>query len=355
MEGFSRWRRRVPPLGLDSIGHHPTNTPSSHIPPSTHFPFSKGKAKQSSGLFADLCWMLKMSDIWSSIISQNADDDESSKSVPVPYIHPLVKRSASSLSVKSLEICTESLGSETGSDGFSSYPPSETGDMHEDDHREKDQQLCFDHGVEPRIVKHYNYDIVGKKSFPPPIPSLSSKDGSSLRIKTHRHNGILVLEAVSFPSQNNFVAQRKNGRLVLTFSSTEEDEVGEFEEEHESFGEEDKESEMNPCCEMEEAMNVLRLAVIMNKPICLTNRNPTWPKNFDDMVKLETEDKVEATIISPPLGQVLPPRMSSRLIPSSPLSTAAATSFMLTSTIGGNPINLCQRQQSFPIIINNNC
>ncbi|KAK8655235.1 hypothetical protein V6N13_107823 [Hibiscus sabdariffa] len=285
-------------------------------------------------------------DIWSSIISQKAED-ESSKSVPdpVPYVHPLVKRSASSLSEKSLEVCTESLGSETGSDGFSSYPPSESGDMQEDDPIEKDPQLehqkqerdtCFDHGDEPRIFKHYSYDV-GKKStdqhrsFPPPIPSLSRKDGASVRIKTHRDNGRLVLEAVSMPSQNNFVAQRQNGRLVLTFSSgTEEDEAGELEEGYESFGEEEKEA---PKLSIG-AMNVHRLAVMMNKPICLANRNPTWPKHFDDMVKLgeEKEDKVEfdPTTISPPLGQSLPPlppRVSGRPITSSPPPTAAATSF----------------------------
>ncbi|KAF2300385.1 hypothetical protein GH714_012692 [Hevea brasiliensis] len=50
-------------------------------------------------------------DIWSSILSQKAHEDN--KNLPPPYIHPLVKRSASSLSEKSLEICTESLGSET--------------------------------------------------------------------------------------------------------------------------------------------------------------------------------------------------------------------------------------------------
>ncbi|OMP03346.1 hypothetical protein CCACVL1_02472 [Corchorus capsularis] len=166
-------------------------------------------------------------DIWSSIISQQKAEEESSKSLPPPYIHPLVKRSASSLSEKSLEICTESLGSETGSDGFSSYPPSETGDM-EEDTKEEDQQLqqlqhqkpeslitSFD-AEEPRIVK---YDVSKKlssnRSFPPPIPSLSSRDGASLRMKTHRDNGRLVLEAVSVPSQNNFLAQRQDGRLSL--------------------------------------------------------------------------------------------------------------------------------------------
>ncbi|KAK8686021.1 hypothetical protein V6N13_125049 [Hibiscus sabdariffa] len=252
--------------------------------------------------------------VWSSILSRKVDA-ESSKSVPVSYIHPLVRRSASSLSEKSLEICTESLGSETGSDGFSSYlyPPSETGDMQEGDQREKDQQhqhqkqeriTCFDQGEEPRILKHYNYDVVKKptnhhRSFPPPIPSLSRKDGASLRIKTRRDNGRLVVEAVSMPSQNNFVAQRQNGRLVLTFSSTQEDEVRELEEEDDSFGEEEKLSIG--------AMNVHRLAVMVNK-----------------------EDKVEPTTISPPLGQSLrplPSRVSGKMITSSPPSMAAATSF----------------------------
>ncbi|XVF19611.1 hypothetical protein REPUB_Repub11eG0125600 [Reevesia pubescens] len=325
-------------------------------------------------------------DIWSSIISQKAEE-ESSKSVPPPYIHPLVQRSASSLSKKSLEICTESLGSETGSDGFSSYPPSETGDMEED--KEEDQELqpqkqervaqlsSFDE--EPRIVK-YNYDVAKKlssPSFPPPIPSLSLKDGARVRMKTHRDNGRLVLEAVSVPSQNNFLAQRQDGRLVLTFSNytpseaesevyevmNVEEEVKELEEleeefecfgeeEFESFGEEENESEIDDVeeeeeeseseiegvledrsCEMEHApklssvaMNVHRLAVMMNKPIWLASRNPTWPKNFDEIVKLgeEKQEKAETTT-PPPLAQSLPlrPRVA-RLIPST-TPTAAAT------------------------------
>ncbi|KAH1130545.1 hypothetical protein J1N35_001923 [Gossypium stocksii] len=294
-------------------------------------------------------------DIWSSIISQKAEE-ESSKSVPVPYVHPLVKRSASSLSEKSLEICTESLGSETGSDCFSSYPPSETSDMQEDDPKEDDQQLQHieqERVEELRIVKHYNYDA-GKKSahhhrsFPPPIPSLSRKDGASLRMKTCRDNGRLVLEAVSVPSHDNFVAQRQDGRLVLTFSNTapdveEENEQGEFE----GIGDEEKTNtdegvEEGGCCEMEQApklsigaMNVHRLAVMINKPIWLANRNPTWPKNFDDIVKFGEEkeaDKVDPTTISPspqtpPLVQSLPPRpprTASRLIAS---PAAAAASF----------------------------
>ncbi|XVF05072.1 hypothetical protein REPUB_Repub05bG0139800 [Reevesia pubescens] len=321
-------------------------------------------------------------DLWSSIISQKADQDQS-KSLPPPYIHPLVKRSASSLSEKSLEVCTESLGSETGSDVFSSYPPSETGDIEEDKEEDQEQQQkqekvsqlsSFDAEELPRIVK-YNYDV-GKKSpnrsFPPPIPSLSRKDGASVRMKTHRDSGRLVLEAVSVPSQNNFLAQRQDGRLVLTFANTtptteaesevnevlnveeEVKEVEELEEEFESLGEEEEENEIEideeeeegieneiegveyRYCEMEHspklptgAMNVHRLAVMMKKPIWLANRNPTWPKNFDEIVKFgeEREDeKVEPTTPAPLAQSLPPPPRVARLIPSPP-STAAAASF----------------------------
>ncbi|KAL0459986.1 UNVERIFIED_CONTAM: protein FAF-like, chloroplastic [Sesamum latifolium] len=68
--------------------------------------------------------------VWGSILTQKSE----SSCLPPPYVHPLVKRSASSLSEKSLEICTESLGSETGSDCFSSYSLS---DGDEDKERER--------------------------------------------------------------------------------------------------------------------------------------------------------------------------------------------------------------------------
>ncbi|KAK8513363.1 hypothetical protein V6N12_052556 [Hibiscus sabdariffa] len=272
-------------------------------------------------------------DIWSSIISKKPDDDDDSKSLPPPYIHPLVKKSASCLSEKSLQICTESLGSETGSDGFSSYPPSESGDV-EEDRKEENQHgvlhqpktACFDdEDDQPRIVKRSpQYG-----SFPPPIPSLSRKDGASVRMETHRDNGRLVLEAVSVPLKNNFFAQRQDGRLVLTFANT----INEAQV-FESFGaeekgtetitlEEEEEEEEEEMCghKIESAMNVQKLAAMMNKPVWLSNKNPTWPKTFDEIVKLGQgkEEKVEPTT---------PPPLVARLIPSAspspPPSTANA-------------------------------
>ncbi|GLT81940.1 hypothetical protein SLE2022_003620 [Rubroshorea leprosula] len=292
-------------------------------------------------------------DIWSLIISQKSQDD-TSKSLPSPYIHPLVKRSACSLSRKSLEICTESLGSETGSDGFSFYPPSETG--HSDEDKAEEQELPQekqDRGQfdceEPRVPK-YNYGAVGKKapqrSFPPPIPSLSRNDGASVRMMTRRDNGRLVLEAISVPSHNNFHAQRQDGRLVLTFANTtpaqaEEDtneELNELDELVEEFGNSGEKNEGEEDEEEEEAenenrggkdegfmmeevpkfssgfINVHRLALMMNKPIGLANRNPTWPSKINEkVVKLgeeeeeeeEEEEKIDPT---PPLAQSLPLR-----------------------------------------------
>lgn len=274
-------------------------------------------------------------DIWSSIVSQKEQED-ASKSLP-PYIHPLVKRSKSSLSERSLEICTESLGSETGSDGFSSYPTSETGDSDKEEEQEQRKQQSPIEYDEIRVVKYNNAAKKSpQRSFPPPISSLSLNNGASVRMTTRRDNGRLVLEAVSVPSHNNFQAQRQDGRLVLTFTNTKfaredvsNEEVNELDEISEEFGnfgeelktgdyeEEDLEEEEE---EMENrgfvgyqahkiptgAINVHRLAQMVNKPIGLTNRNPTWPNKFNETVKLGQEEKKIDP--APALAQSLPPR-----------------------------------------------
>ena len=218
-------------------------------------------------------------DTWGSLMCLKTND-EISKSLP-PYIHPLAKRTKSSLSRKSLEICTESLGSETGSDGpvssyppseslgsdtgsdglVSSYPPSETEDTEEhqqnqqEQEHEEDKKEVEDKEQEVLEVARFNYGGVAAtakksppRSFPPPLPSLSRQDGPSLQMRPHRDNGRLVLEAVSLPSFNNFCVQRQDGRLVLTFANQdqeiaendekENDGVGELEEEFEGFEEE---------------------------------------------------------------------------------------------------------------------
>ncbi|GMH12191.1 hypothetical protein Nepgr_014032 [Nepenthes gracilis] len=213
-------------------------------------------------------------DLWSSILSQKASDDAaaSKSSLPPPYVHPLEKKSASSLSEKSLEICTESLGSETGSDGFSSYPPSEPSESEEekegDEEEKREYSRLFD-GEEFRVTKYNssnNHSLCSKKvpprSFPPPLPSLAHGDGPNLHMFSHRKNGRLVVEAVALPSQNCFRAQRQDGRLLLTLSDTQfteeehikeeenetvnqaaDNKIEEIKEEEEGSNEEDAEAE----------------------------------------------------------------------------------------------------------------
>ncbi|XP_010520470.1 PREDICTED: protein FAF-like, chloroplastic [Tarenaya hassleriana] len=255
------------------------------------------------------------SGVWSSILSQKS---EPIKMFPPPYVHPIVKRTSSSLSEKSLEICTESLGSETGSDGFSWFPSPETGDAadeKENKHEEPPKMVLGVKEEEPQgdeqgtWVANCNTNTMTscKKtcpvgSFPPPISSLSSQSGKSLRMKTRRRNGRLVLEAVSMPSQNNFCARRQDGRLVLTFTDP-NDQTHRMNETEEEEGEE-RNSEIHWFNEEEEEeeppnglVSVHRLA---HKPIGIPNRNLRWPN--------KDEPAGKSDVSTPALAQSLPPR-----------------------------------------------
>ncbi|KAK4758196.1 hypothetical protein SAY87_019497 [Trapa incisa] len=143
--------------------------------------------------------------IWNSILSTQKIDQHVQAA---PYIHSFGKRSERLLSAKSLQICTESLGSETGSDGFSSFCAS-LEDNHCEDDKEESQAISY--------KKRNLQPLPRSRSFLPPLPSLSRQSGSSLQVRSRRDNGRLVLEAVSVQEQSNFRAQREDGRLVLTF------------------------------------------------------------------------------------------------------------------------------------------
>ncbi|CAH8271829.1 unnamed protein product [Arabidopsis lyrata] len=272
------------------------------------------------------------SDVWSSILSEKKKTESSNDAVPPPYVHPLMKR-ASSLSEKSLEICTESLGSETGCDGYSSHASSETGDVEIEIHEETNLVINVTETkveeiteteveIEQESITVPNHIIeLPRGSFPPPIRSLSSQSGSSLHMKTRRDNGRLVLEAVSMPSHNNFSAKRQDGRLLLTFAEISDEPINEIDKEDEidselqCFDEEEEEEEDDE--EEEEApdefaykpngllyklaqkpipITVHRLAY---KPIGVPKRNSRWPvtDEFDTKSDLST-----------PVVHSLPPR-----------------------------------------------
>ncbi|KAK0604193.1 hypothetical protein LWI29_013008 [Acer saccharum] len=309
-------------------------------------------------------------DIWTSI---QKDKNNKDFDLEKPYIHPLVKRS-SSLSKKSLEICTESLGSETGSDVFSSYPSSETEDDKEINEQQQQQQqqeaqeMSFDVEDVHVHTPKYNYVVGNKKScsqsrsFPPPIPSLLSReDGASIRMQSRRDNGRLVLEAVSVPTTNNFKAQRHDGRLVLTLIKThdeqqlsnnynyqeeEEDVFDNFEDEEEEESEDDEEieeeeKEENKKMEfvMERApklstggISLHRLTFMMkNKHLgVVSNKNPTWPNKFNEVAKFDDEEEIIDHHHPTMVAQSLPPM--ARLIPKPPVKVAVAAAETAAAT-----------------------
>lgn len=122
---------------------------------------------------------------------------------PKAYVHPLSRNSF--LSSKSLEMCTESLGSETGCgiDRSSHLPPPPAEDLKTPTNKAKTKQ-------QPTAA------------FPPPLTSI----GGGVEVQTHREGGRLVIKAVASSSNCSvFQAERGNGRLRLSIVKDEEAEA----------------------------------------------------------------------------------------------------------------------------------
>ncbi|KAI4373965.1 hypothetical protein MLD38_012020 [Melastoma candidum] len=129
------------------------------------------------------------------------------------YIHPLVvgPKPSLRLSQKSLELCTENLGNETGSD-VSDNESTEPGVFSSMPSMEEERLSKTLHG-RPRKGENH-----ASASFPPPLTTI--KETRDLQYKTHREQGRLVLEAVRTSSANTvFRAERSQGRLTLSFAS----------------------------------------------------------------------------------------------------------------------------------------
>lgn len=141
------------------------------------------------------------------------------------YTHPLAKYSSfSKLSPKSLELCTENLGSETGSDTisdcssiFSASPPlSPTSNSGQDRKR-----AVLDDWSQKKSTPANSHSKEASrkiKNFPPPLTTMSGS--SSLQVRRHREGGRLIIEAVEGPLRNSYLqAERSDGRLKLCFTT----------------------------------------------------------------------------------------------------------------------------------------
>lgn len=166
---------------------------------------------------------------WSSI--QDLSDPKKDDVEKQVYVHPMVKqRSSNTLSTKSLEMCTESLGSETGSDDISerieehSFLLSENENSHLVDRRRE-------------IGRKHNRVA----NFPPPLTSLSRTNGVQLR--PHREGGHLILKATTISARKSyFITERVDGTLRLFWlkNSTEiETEAEAQDDEHDHVDESD--------------------------------------------------------------------------------------------------------------------
>ncbi|KAF7041974.1 hypothetical protein CFC21_051684 [Triticum aestivum] len=154
---------------------------------------------------ADHGGRLERDDIWNMIQSQKPAAPALTPK-QAPYVPAPVRRSSSLLTQKSLEICTESLGSETGSDGFSDAADRSCPGSDDDDGEGGAD------GVAARAMP--------PRAFPPPLPSLARRTVGSLQMRQHRRDGRLVVEAVPVLSNTLFRAQRRGGRLLLSFADT---------------------------------------------------------------------------------------------------------------------------------------
>ncbi|KAK1373019.1 The fantastic four family [Heracleum sosnowskyi] len=143
------------------------------------------------------------------------------------YVHPFVKRSSSALSSKGLEMCTESLGCETGSDTSSDAISSFSWE------KEKMQFLTDEYvslySNKLQQLKEFSSPWFHKNrssyrkftrlntsqsNFPPPLTSISGSDGVAVRPR--REGGRLIINAVAVSSCQTYLkADRRNGRLRL--------------------------------------------------------------------------------------------------------------------------------------------
>ncbi|GAV85715.1 DUF3049 domain-containing protein, partial [Cephalotus follicularis] len=176
--------------------------------------------------------------------------NEANDTTKQAYVHPLqVKRS---LSEKSLELCTENLGSETGTDDIienSTIFSLSTYDTKSGNNYSPARE-------QPRKAEKAN-----ARSYPPPLTTISGSE--SLQVRSHREDGRLVVKAFKTPPHHTtFQAERSNGNLRLSFFKhdfdeviTEEVEVSNEDDNNEVKFDEEKELEQEEEEEDEEEYN----------------------------------------------------------------------------------------------------
>ncbi|PWZ52484.1 Protein FAF-like, chloroplastic [Zea mays] len=170
-------------------------------------------------------------DIWNAIQADVGKVGAGAKKASKPYVRdPFVRRSSILMSQKSLEVCTESLGNETGSGDFaSSLDMSSLFDAPlpaaaDESFWQHDADRCCEEKEQwgSKDLAAVNYHCSAgtrprRRSFPPPLPSMSRRDGPCVQMRPRRQDGRLVIEAVAVRPRGYLHARRQGGRLCLSF------------------------------------------------------------------------------------------------------------------------------------------
>ncbi|CAL0316313.1 unnamed protein product [Lupinus luteus] len=136
----------------------------------------------------------------------------STNEISPQYVHPQHNRSSLILSPRSLELCTENLGSESGSDIVENEI-----DMDINMNMNMNMHSLSDMGT--REQRQPSKVLAAKKgktmNFPPPLTTITGSE--SLRVMPHREDGRLVIEVTKAPPMfvSSFRAERSHGRLRL--------------------------------------------------------------------------------------------------------------------------------------------
>ncbi|KAH8509246.1 hypothetical protein H0E87_011127 [Populus deltoides] len=140
---------------------------------------------------------------WSFLQSIANNTSQTTEENDKVYVPPNFKRSSSMLNEKSLEMCTESLGSETGSEMSESSDDMAVLPLENVNYETRETPKSREARRTSRSV-----------SFPPPLSSISGSN--NVRVRPHREGGRLVLEAVTISSCHVYLhAERTDGRLRL--------------------------------------------------------------------------------------------------------------------------------------------
>ncbi|CAH8356710.1 unnamed protein product [Eruca vesicaria subsp. sativa] len=152
----------------------------------------------------------------------NSNSDDKDKKPLLPYVHSPSSRRT--LSDESLALCTESLGSETGSDVITDQ------DLFSVSSELQTMETKTSTTTSRTSIQERKRNAMA--SFPPPLTSMRGFD--CIQVKSHRENGRLVMSAMKPQPRDRCLQDRSNGCVRLAFL-IESDDYTETKEEEETI------------------------------------------------------------------------------------------------------------------------